>query len=195
MSPGNYFEQIFELKKLIKQFHLNNFKGSQIRSKVKVLNNSETPNTYFFQTETKESKKKCITEIRKDDVVYKDNIIKQFIKFYDDLFKAEDIDENVMDFFLKDLPVLEDLDKHICDEPIVIKEIVDSIKDMDNDKSPGPDGLCKEFYMTFIDIFAPILLKLYENIFDEKTLSDSQKVSYITLICKDPEKHYDVKKL
>jgi hypothetical protein len=48
--------------------------------------------------------------------------------------------------------------------------------------------------MAFIDIFAPILLKLYEHIFDEKTLSNSQKVSYITLICKDPEKHYDVKK-
>jgi hypothetical protein len=29
--------------------------------------------------------------------------MKQFINFYDDLFKAEDIDENVMDFFLKDL--------------------------------------------------------------------------------------------
>jgi hypothetical protein len=40
--------------------------------------------------------------------------------------------------------------------------------------------------MAFIDIFAPILLKLYEHIFDEKTLSNSQKVSYITLICKDP---------
>ena len=35
---------------------------------------------------------------------------------------------------------------------------------------------------------------MYENIFDEKTLCNSQKVSYmyITLICKDPEKHYDV---
>jgi hypothetical protein len=31
--------------------------------------------------------------------------------------------------------------------------------------------------MAFIDIFAPILLKLYEHIFDEKTLSNSQKVS------------------
>jgi hypothetical protein len=36
--------------------------------------------------------------------------MKQFINFYDDLFKAEDIDEHVMDFFLKDLPVLEELD-------------------------------------------------------------------------------------
>jgi hypothetical protein len=40
----------------------------------------------------------------------------------------------------------------------------------------------------FNDIFAPILLKLYEHIFDEKTLSNSQKVSYITLVCNDPKK-------
>ena len=54
------------------------------------------------------------------------------------------------------LPVLEDLDKNICDEPIVLKEIIDSIKDIDNNKSPGPDGLSKELFMTFIDIFASI---------------------------------------
>ena len=80
--------------------------------------------------------------------------------------------------------------------PILLKEIIDSIKDIDNDKSPCPDGLCREFYMTFVDIFAPIILKLDEHIFDEtsKTLFNSQKVNVITLICKDPEKHYDVKK-
>lgn len=41
---------------------------------------------------------------------------------------------------------------------IVLKEFIDSIKDIDNDKSPDPDCLCKEFHMTFIDIFAPLLL-------------------------------------
>jgi hypothetical protein len=48
--------------------------------------------------------------------------------------------------------VLEELDKHICDKPIVLKEIIDSIKDMDNDKSPGPDGLNKEFYILIAQV-------------------------------------------
>jgi hypothetical protein len=52
--------------------------------------------------------------------------------------------------------------------------------------SPGPDGLTKEFYFKFIDIFGPMLLKLYEHNFYEDSLSESQKMSYITLICKDP---------
>ena len=64
---------------------------------------------------------------------------------------------------------------------------------MENDKSPGPDGLTKEFYFKFIDIFGPILLQLYDNIFNENSLSESQKMSYITLICKDPVNHDNVK--
>ena len=48
LTPGEFFEQISDLKKQIKQFHLDNFKGSQIRSKAKFLDNSEKPNKYFF---------------------------------------------------------------------------------------------------------------------------------------------------
>ena len=50
-------EQISDLKKQIKQFHLDNFKSSQIRSKAKFLDNSEKPNKYFFRKETKQGKK------------------------------------------------------------------------------------------------------------------------------------------
>jgi hypothetical protein len=38
-----------------------------------------------------------------------------------------------------------------------------------------------------------MLLKLYEHIFYEDSLSESQKMSYITLICKDPVNHDNVK--
>jgi hypothetical protein len=36
-------------------------------------------------------------------------------------------------------------------------EILVSLKGMENSKSPGPDGLTKEFYFKFIDIFGPML--------------------------------------
>ena len=194
--PGNYFEQIRELKSQIKDYYLKDFKGSQIRSKAKLLDCSETCSKYFFQTEVKKGKKKNIFEIRKDNVIYNKtcDIIKQFEDFYTDLFTEENIDEDVMNYFLQDLPVLDDIDQSICEEPICIDEIVQSIKNMENNKSPGPDGLPKELYFTFIDIFAPLLLQLYNSSFEENSLSDSQKVSYITLICKDPSQSYDVKK-
>jgi hypothetical protein len=51
----------------VKQFHLDNFKGSQIRSKAQFLDNSEKPNKYFFRKETKQGKKKNISEIKTGD--------------------------------------------------------------------------------------------------------------------------------
>jgi hypothetical protein len=59
-------------------------------------------------------------------------------------------------------------------------EILVSLKDMENSKSPGPDGLTKEFYFKFIDIFGPMLLKLYENIFYENSLSVTENELYYT---------------
>ena len=99
----------------------------------------------------------------------------------------------IMNYFLTDLPVLDYDDMHYCEKPIVLDEIKESLFSMENNKSPGPDGLTKEFYMKFFDIFGPLLLELYENCYDENTLSESQKLSYITLICKDSAKHDDVK--
>ena len=195
LSPGSYFDQICEIKDQIKNFHLDNFRGSQIRSKVRLLNDGEKMSKYFFEREVAKGKKKSIVEIRNGDNVYtsQSDIMKQFEHFYGNLFAEEDIDDDICNYFINDLPKLDDTDKDICDSPITLDEIYDSIKGMQNDKSPGPDGLSKNFYMCFFDILGPMLLKLYENIFDENTMSESQKVSYITLICKDISKHFDVK--
>lgn len=50
-SPGNYYEQISVLKDEIKQYYLNDFRGSQIRGKAKLLDNSERVTKFFFQRE------------------------------------------------------------------------------------------------------------------------------------------------
>ena len=72
----------------------------------------------------------------------------------------EEIDDDICNLFLEDLPALD-----VSDNPVTLDEILVSFKGMENGKFPGPDGLTKEFYFKFIDIFAPMLLKLYDNIF------------------------------
>ena len=193
--PGNYLEQIKEIKGQIKFFHLQTFKGSQIRSKVKDLNFSEQPCKYFFEKEVRNGKKKNIVEIRNNNITYTktDDIVEQFRDFYSKLFCNEDIDTDLMTDFLNDLPCLSDTDRNICDEEITMEEICKSLKGMDNNKSPGPDGLTKEFYCTFFDILKEPLLLMYKDLFNENTLSDTQKLSFITLICKDDNKHFDMK--
>ena len=62
------------------------------------------------------------------------------------------------------------------------KELFIALHIMENNKSPGNDGLTKEFYITFWDeVKAPLLLPI-EKAYLVKELSTSQKQAVIKLI-------------
>ena len=78
--------------------------------------------------------------------------------------------------FLKDIPIpsLTKEQKKICEGELRKKEIYQSLINMENNKSPGNNGLTKEFYCTFWNEIKNILINLLRESKCLKVLSTSQ---------------------
>ena len=100
-----------------------------------------------------------------------------------------------MDRFLEkfNLPRLNQEEIEIMNNPIISTEIEAVIKNLPENKSPGPDGFTGKFYQTFREETMPILLKLIQKIAEEGTLPNSFYKATITLIPK-PDKDNTQKK-
>ena len=72
-----------------------------------------------------------------------------------------------------------------CEGEITESEFLKSLKSMKNDKSPGNDGLTKEFYETFWKEIKTLFSNSIRKIFLTEELSTSQRQAVIKLIDKD----------
>ena len=189
-NPENeeYLNRLQDTENELKSKYKTREEGEKIRSKSEKFENNEKPTKYFFRQERKRGEAKQINILvdgNNRTINTKDEIMKEIKLFYAQLYKTEttniqQITENLK--YINQSLSTEDRDK--LNKFISCIEIEEAIKGMKNEKSPGDDGIPKEFDHKFFHLLKDELTELYNNIKFEKIMPDSQKNATVKLLFK-----------
>ena len=157
---GPYQSALAELARL----DLEAARGSQVRSRVKWVEDGETSSSFSFRLERKQSMDRCVSPLRESDgTIISDigGLCQSFASFYSDLFSSSTTDPVVQDSLLNNISsVLPPSDASICDGRLSVEECFAALSGMARNKSPGSDGLPMEFYLKFWDLLGSDLVSV-----------------------------------
>ena len=162
--------------------------GIILRSRATWYERGEKSTKYFLNLE---KRNKAKTHVRK--ILLQNNlettvpkaIMSNLKTFYSNLYKRTSTrTEYECQQYLKDvspLNYMKTISNHVK-EKSQKNECWDALKSMGNNKSPGNDGLTKEFYLAFFAELQDYLLQSINFSFHNGQLSNSQRQATITLI-------------
>lgn len=157
-----------EYQQKLDELYKSKAKGAFIWSRRRWLEEGEQISAYFFRLE-KSQIKNNIHQLKIGNSVSEDpkEIAKYCSEFYKNLYSSQFSYDSTISFMdsVGNNDYISAPDKDLCDRPITLTEVVESIKDLKVNKSPGVDGLTSEFYQKFVKDFALLLLEvIYESI-------------------------------
>ncbi len=130
----------------------------------------------------------CLKDANGLEVKSTDGILKILHDFYKELYACSKLSlsqKEIQDFLngITSLPRITH-EIHTLVGPITTNEVQEAIKHLHTGKAPGCDGLTSDFLKFFQDELADVLPMVFNKIYEDKTLSPSQKLDIIILIFK-----------
>ena len=181
-------EEYLLAKEKMKLLELKELDAIKTRTKVQFLEEGEKSTRYFFSLEKCRKADQTIRLLTKqnlDAISEPEDILKETHDFYKSLFDAEPGDEHATNQFLNDsFPKLTDSAKEICEGPIAEGELRKAVQSMENNKSPGLDGLTANFYKKFWGLLSKNLTIVFNYAYENGQLSTSQRRGVISLLFK-----------
>ena len=194
----NVTEEIYTLNKREYQNILDEKMNGQIlRSKVQNYQFGEKSSKFFLSLEKRTAKLNTLTMVCKedsDDILYSSGEINKEIKnYFSSLFKRKSsrTKQECKQFLeTKNFPKLNENHLEMLNTPITIEDLKMAIKNSQSGKSPGSDGLTREFYIVFWNDISELLFNSLIEGKEKGILSTSQRQAVIKLLDKGKDKRY-----
>ena len=160
-------------------------RGAQVRARVRWVEEGESSSQYFLRLEKKRSADRRISALRESDgsiVSSSAALCASLGSFYSGLYTASPTDPLVQSSLLGNLSSILSQDQaDSCEGPLTPTEVLDALKGMARNKTPGLDGLPMEFYLRFWDVLGSDLVSVLNDCSFSGSLSLSQRRGIITL--------------
>ena len=158
--------------------------GIILRSRDMWYELGEKSTKYFLTLEKRQESKSSIKKliVSNREIVGKKDVNKIILGFYSDLFRRKSIlSVQQCKYFLDalDIPRLTEEDRNICEGLLTPGEFLNALNSMSKNKSPGNDGLTREFYIQFYDIIKNVFIRSVNHSHKVGELSTSQKQAVV----------------
>ena len=171
--------------------------GIILRSKTNWYEHGEKSSKYFLNLEKRNKAKSHLRKLMtsSDTEVHDPVVIMSHIRsFYSSLYKRRSSknEKECLEYLRSfNLPQISSSERESCEGLLTRKECWEALQSMKNRKSPGNDGLTKEFYVCFFNEISPLLIDVLNHSHHTGQLSSSQRQALITLIeKKEKDKSY-----
>ena len=165
----------------------NECRGARIRAKVDEIEKDERSTRHFFSKEHTNGEKKQIRSLLKGQEILTEEkeVMEEVKSFYSNLYCSEGINGDFMEKTCESITEkLEEKDREKLNKYISEDDISKALLAMKNNKSPGEDGISKEFYIVFKDILIEDICEMLNNILFKREMPKSLRNAIITLLYK-----------
>ena len=182
--------QLETAKAELDELYNYNTEGSILRSKVRWFEHGEKSSKYFLGLEKRNKSKTHVQKLlanphSSEEITEFNEVQKELKRFYKNLYTKQSLktEKECLEYLSKlNAPKLSESDRSICEGKLTLNECWLALSSMKNGKSPGNDGLTKEFYVCFFEELGWLVCKTLNFSFDNGELSASEKQAVITLI-------------
>ena len=182
----DYETQKWLIQKDLNELYISKTKGAMVRARANWIEFGEKPTSYFFNLEKSNAKRKDITKLRRVngvEIEAKELILDELYQFYSDLYTEKNtvtIEEDYLDNI--QIPQVKHEDQLMLNALPTLDEMEIAVKQLNQEKCPGLDGLPIEFVSTFYNKLKYTLHSVYIKSIETNKLPNSTTNGVIALM-------------